>query len=163
MKKSLLRLASQVVQALAEKNLFIATVESCTGGGLTNAITNIAGASEVMKAGFITYSNEQKIALGVPTEVIERFTVYSLEVAEAMAKAGLQAAAKADIGLGITGSITRVDPANPNSQPGEVYIAVCQGEKTISRKFVFKDEGERWEVKERAIEAALKMVLEIVL
>ncbi len=159
----LLQLATQVVQVLREKNLFIATVESCTGGGLANAITNISGASEVMKAGFITYSNEQKIILGVPAEVIERYTVYSLKVAEAMAKAGLRAAAKADIGVGITGSITRVDPANPNSQPGEVYIAVCQGERTISRKFVFSDEGERWEVKERAIEAALKMVLEIVL
>lgn len=160
---NLLQLAARVVQVLAEKNLFIVTVESCTGGGLANAITNIAGASEVMKAGFITYSNEQKVALGVPVEVIERFTVYSLEVAEAMAKAGLRAAVCADIGVGITGSITRVDPANPNSQPGEVYIAVCQGEKTISRKFVFNDEGERWEVKERAIEAALRMVLEIVL
>lgn len=157
----LLQLAAQVVQALREQNLFIATVESCTGGGLANAITNIAGASEVIKAGFITYSNEQKIALGVPAEAIERFTVYSLEVAEAMAKAGLRAAAKADIGVGITGSISRVDPANPNSQPGVVYIAVCQGEKTISRKFVFIDEGERWEVKEKAVEAALQMVLEI--
>lgn len=161
----LLQLSAQVVQALREKGLWIVSVESCTGGGLANAITNIAGASEVMKAGFITYSNEQKIVLGVPAEVIEQYTVYSLEVAEAMARAGLRAAVKADIGVGITGSITRVDPANPNSQPGEVYIAVCQGqgEKTISRKFVFSDEGERWEVKEKAVEAALRMVLEIVL
>lgn len=158
----LLHLAAQVVQSLREKNLFIVTVESCTGGGLANAVTNIAGASEVMKAGFVTYSNEQKVVLGVPAEVIERFTVYSLEVAEAMARAGIRTAAKADIGVGITGSISRVDPANPNSQPGTVYIAVCQGEKTISRKFVFSDEGERWEVKERAIQEALKMVLEII-
>jgi len=159
--KELLKLAAQVVQALREKDLFIATVESCTGGGLAYFITNISGASEVMKESFVTYSNEAKLKLGVSVEVIDRYSVYSIETAEAMAEAGIRAAVRADIGVGITGSISRVDPANPNSQPGVVYIAVKFGEKTISRKFTFADEGERWEVKERAIAEALCMVLEI--
>src|SRR4030042_5176384 len=159
--KNLLELAAQVVQVLREKDLFITAVESCTGGGLAYFITNISGSSEVMKGARVTYSNEEKVALGVPSEVIERHTVYSLETAEAMAEAGIRAAVCADIGVGITGSISRVDPANPNSQPGEVYIAVTSGTKTLSRKFVFADEGERWEVKERAIAEALRMVLEV--
>ncbi len=159
--KNLLELAAQVVRILRERNLFITTVESCTGGGLAYFITNISGASEVMKGARVTYSNEEKVATGVPAEIIEKHTVYSLEVAEAMAEAGIRAAVRADIGVGITGSISRVDPANPNSQPGEVYIAVKFGEKIISRKFVFADEGERWEVKERAIAEALRMVLEV--
>jgi len=159
--KLIFSMAAQVVQDLRKKDFFITTVESCTGGGLANALTNIEGVSEVMKGAFITYSNEQKVALGVSAEVIKRHTVYSLEVAEAMAGVGLLAATKADISVGITGSISRVDPANPNSQPGVVYISVANREKTISQKFVFSDEGERWELKERAIEAALNMVLEI--
>ncbi len=79
-----------------------------------------------------------------------------------MASAGLKAAVRAEVAVGITGSISRVDPANPNSNPGEVYIAVKFNDKVISKKFVFIDKAERWEVKNRAITEALKMVLEIV-
>ena len=159
--EEVLCLAGGVVQELRAGNLFITTVESCTGGGLANALTDISGASEVMKGAFVCYSNEQKIVLGVPADVIDCYTVYSVETAVAMAEAGMRAAVCADISVGITGSISRVDPANPNSQPGVVYIAVKKGDTVISRKFVFADEGERWEVKERAILEALKMVLEI--
>ncbi|MEK7091818.1 MAG: CinA family protein [Patescibacteria group bacterium] len=159
--KELLNLAGETVRKLRTKNLFITSVESCTGGGFANALTNITGASEVLMGAFICYSNEQKVALGVPDEVIDRFTVYSVETAIAMAEAGMRSAVHADIAVGITGSISRVDPANPNSQPGIVYIAVKNSDKTISQKFVFSDEGERWEVKERAITEAMKMVLEI--
>ena len=102
-------LAAKVVQELRRRKLFITTVESCTGGGLANAITNIPGASDVIKAGFITYSNEQKIILGVPAELIKRYTVYSSEVAETMAEVGLRTAARSDVGVGITGSISRID------------------------------------------------------
>ena len=157
----LLSLAQKVAKSLYDRGLFITTVESCTGGGLAYFITNISGASEVMRDGFVTYSNEAKIKLGVPAEVIKRYSVYSLKTAEAMAESGIKASAQADIGVGITGSISRVDPANPNSEPGEVYIAVKFGNKIISQKFVFADEGERWEVKERAIAEAFRMVLEI--
>lgn len=161
MTPKILELSAKVVQVLREKDLFITTVESCTGGGLAYFITNISGASEVMKGARVTYSNEEKVALGVPADVIDRYTVYSVETAVAMAEAGIRVAVRADIGVGITGSISRVDPDNPNSQPGEVYIAVKFGEKIFSRKFVFADEGERWEVKERAIYEALLMVLAV--
>ena len=157
----ILKLAALVVHELHRRKLFIVTVESCTGGGLANAITNVAGASRVMKAGFITYSNDQKIALGVPAGVIERYTVYSLEVAKSMAEAGLKNAMKGDVAVGITGSISRLDLTNPNSERGVIYIAVKYGKKTKSRRVVFEDKGERWKVKERVIGTALKMILDI--
>ncbi len=160
--KEIFQLAQQLVTKLKEKNLYVSTVESCTGGGLANAITNISGASEIMKESFITYSNEAKIKLGVPKEIIDKYTVYSEETARAMAVAGLRASIKADIGVGVTGSISRVDPANPNSKPGEVYLGVVYQDKIESKKFVFADEGERYEVKDRAILEALKMVNDII-
>ena len=154
--------ATEVVTTLQQKGLYITTVESCTGGGLANWITNISGSSEVMQGANVTYSNQAKIALGVPEAVIDEFTVYSLQTAQAMAVAGLQVPFKADISVGITGSISRVDPANPNSTPGEVYIAVAaKGHEQLkqAKKFIFADQGERWEVKDRAIGEALTMVL----
>lgn len=155
-----LELAAEVVNRLRQGKLFITTVESCTGGGLANAITNISGASEVIKGAFVTYSNEQKIALGVPREIIDEHTVYSLQTAEAMAQIGLAAAVSADVSVGITGSISRADPNNPNSLPGIIYVAVKYKDRTNSQVFNFT-EGERWEIKEKAIGEALKMVLSI--
>ena len=59
-------LAEKLVKNLKEKKLFLATMESCTGGALVNAITNIPGASEIIKGGFVPCSIEEKIALGIP-------------------------------------------------------------------------------------------------
>ncbi len=162
MSAELVLLVGMLIELLRKQGLYITTVESCTGGGLANAITNVSGSSGIFKGGFVTYSNEQKIALGVPKEVIEKYTVYSLQTAEALAKAGMKAAVKADIAVGITGSITRVDPNNPNSRPGEIYIAVLYRDKALSRKFVFSEAAERWQVKEQAEIKALQMVLEVV-
>ncbi|MEX2007397.1 MAG: CinA family protein [Candidatus Levyibacteriota bacterium] len=156
-----LDLATQVVHRLRRDNLFITTVESCTGGGLANAITNISGASEVIKGAFVTYSNEQKVALGVPPEIIDEHGVYSLQTAEAMARIGLQRAVSADVAVGITGSISRADPNNPNSVPGVIYVATVFGDKVDAQVFNFM-EGERWEIKDKAVGEALKMVLGII-
>ena len=151
-----------MVKELSRLGLSIVPVESCTGGGLANALTNIPGASDVLEAGFVTYSNRQKVALGVPAKIIEQYTVYSPEVARAMAEAGMRHTGS-DVGVGITGSITRVDLANPgNSKPGVVYIAVKRGESCISKKVVFDDSGDRKEAKEHVIEAALKIVMEMI-
>jgi len=158
---NLLLQVERLVETLTKRKLFITTVESCTGGGMANSITNVSGASGVMLGARVTYSTEEKIALGISQELIEEHTVYSSETAVAMAEAGIKTAVRADIAVGITGSITRVDPANPGSKPGEVYIAVVFKDKLLSEKFIFADDGERWEIKERAIMEALKMVFEI--
>jgi PncC family amidohydrolase len=117
----------ELVQFLKTNGVHIVTMESCTGGMLASEITNIPGASDVLKDSFITYSNEAKIACGVDKNVIKEYTVYSPQVARQMAHVAIQrsiANAGAIMGIGITGSLTRVDPNNvTNSVPGVVYIA----------------------------------------
>jgi len=155
------QLAATLVARLRVLGLYITTVESCTGGGLVNCITNVSGSSEVLTGSRVTYSNEEKIKLGVPRQVIEEFTVYSMETAVAMAQAGMRAAIRADIGLGITGSLTRTDPNNPNSKIGNVYIAVVVRDQ-IYRETLCLGAGasERWEAKCEVIAHALQMTLD---
>ena len=100
-------------------------MESATSGQIASLITDTEGSSAVLKGAFVTYSNEAKIQQGVPREIIEKYTVYSEETAAAMARACLQAYS-ADIGIGVTGTMGNVDPANPGaSVPGQVYFAIA--------------------------------------
>jgi PncC family amidohydrolase len=62
----------RIIKELIKRNETIATMESCTGGGVANAITSIEGASEILKFSAVTYSNEFKIKMGVSEEVIEK-------------------------------------------------------------------------------------------
>ena len=94
----------KIVKILTDKERTIATMESCTGGGLANAITNVVGSSNVLKYSAVTYSDEYKIKMGVSKETIENFGIYSKEVATDMAKA-ISCFANSDFGIGITGKI----------------------------------------------------------
>jgi len=116
---------TKVVRLLKSKGLVITTVESCTGGALANSLTNVPGASEVLKDAFVTYSNEAKVALGVPQDILDTHTVYSQACAREMAWAGLRNSVGAQVAVGITGSLDRKDPANPDtSVPGTVYVTL---------------------------------------
>ena len=116
--------AKSTVETLRAKGLTISAAESCTGGGFANALTNISGASEVLKESRVTYSNEAKLRLGVSKVTLARYSVYSTEVAFEMAFAASKAAGS-DIGVGITGNFAEVDLYNPGvSKPGTVFIAV---------------------------------------
>lgn len=109
---------------LKEKNFTITTMESATSGQIASLITDTEGSSAVLKGAFITYCNEAKIMQGVPAEIIEKYTVYSKETAEAMA-ACCAKIYNADIGIGVTGTMGNIDPANPGSSvPGQVYFAI---------------------------------------
>jgi len=109
---------------LINKGLTITTMESATSGQIASLITDTEGSSAVFKGAFVTYSNEAKIMQGVPAEIIDRYSVYSLETAEAMAKACAKVY-KADIGIGVTGTMGNVDPENPDSsETGQVYFAI---------------------------------------
>ena len=149
--------AAKVVERLKAKGLFITTVESCTGGGVANAVTDIPGASEVIAGARVVYSGAEKTALGIPADRVAGDAVYSAETALAMARAGLAVATRADIGVGITGHISFPDPEHKNG----VYIAVVFGDATRSAKVGFPAQRERWKVKEDVIEKALQLVLEI--
>lgn len=110
----------RLTKLLIEKKMTITTMESATSGQIASLITDTEGSSAVLKGAFVTYCNEAKIMQGVPAEVIDKYTVYSTQTAEAMAKAY-----RADIGIGVTGTMGNVDPANPEASiPGQVYFAV---------------------------------------
>lgn len=112
-----------VVNLLIEKKMTIATMESCTGGFVASSITDIDGSSNVLKFSAVTYSNEYKIKMGVSKEVIDKYSVYSMNVAREMAK-NISDFAKSDIGVGITGKINRVDENNLFGDDNKIYYAI---------------------------------------
>ena len=112
-----------LTNALIEKNITITTMESCTSGLIASLITDTEGSSAIFRGAYITYSNQAKIQAGVPSGIIEKFGVYSIETAVAMATS-CRKAFSADIGIGVTGSMGNIDPANGDSVPGEVYFAI---------------------------------------
>lgn len=115
----------KLTQLLIEKHLTITTMESATAGQIASLITDTEGSSAVLKGAFVTYCNEAKIMQGVPTGIIEKYTVYSKETASAMAMA-CATAYGADIGIGVTGTMGNIDPSNEAaSVPGHVYFAIC--------------------------------------
>ena len=118
----------KVVEILKKKKKTIATMESCTGGGVANAITNIEGASEVFKYGAVTYSNEYKIKMGVNSKIIEEYSVYSIETAMEMSK-NISRFANADWGIGITGKINKEDVNNKFGDNNKIFISIYEVEK----------------------------------
>ena len=132
----------RLTETLIARGLSITTMESCTAGQIASLITDTEGASAILKGAFVTYSNEAKVLQGVPEETIRRFGVYSPETAEAMAQA-CRKAYRADIGVGITGSMGNIDPANRDSVPGEVYFAIDSRAGLQSRKLILEPQESR--------------------
>ena len=112
-----------IVKKLIKCNMTISTMESCTGGGIVNAITNVEGSSEVIKFSAVTYSNEFKIKMGVSSKTIDKYTVYSMEVADEMSKAICEFTSS-DFGIGVTGKLNRVDKSNPYGSNNVVFISI---------------------------------------
>lgn len=113
----------EIVRRLELLNKTISTMESCTGGAVASEITNVEGSSNVLKFSAVTYSNEYKIKMGVDENVINEYTVYSKETAREMAK-NISSYTNSNIGIGITGQLNRIDPANPVGKVNEVYISI---------------------------------------
>lgn len=119
-----------LVQTLTNQKKTIATMESCTGGGVANQITNIEGASEILKFSAVTYSNEYKIKMGVSKEIIDQYSVYSQETADEMSR-HISEFAHSDYGVGITGKLNRVDKENPFGADNVVFISIFDRAKEI--------------------------------
>ena len=113
----------RVIERLTELGKTISTMESCTGGGVADAITSIEGASEVLRFSAVTYSNEYKIKMGVDSNVIDKYSVYSPEVAREMSK-NISEFANSNYGVGITGKLNRVDKNNPFGKDNVVFISI---------------------------------------
>lgn len=149
-----------ITKALIRQNLTITTMESCTGGQIASLITDTEGSSAVLKGAFVTYCNEAKIMQGVPEAVISQYGVYSAETAQAMAQA-CRKAYKADIGVGITGTMGNPDPANADSIPGEVYFAVVTESKAIVRHVTIEGQPSRLLWKLAAAQEVAEVLLEV--
>ena len=113
----------EVVDLLINKQKTISTMESCTGGALVNAITNIPGASAILKFSAITYSNEYKIKMGVDSRIIDKYTVYSRETATEMSKS-ISNYTNSNYGVGITGKLSKPDINNPYGEDNLVFINI---------------------------------------
>lgn len=150
----------QIVNWLIEKKLIIATMESCTGGGIANEITNISGASAVLRESYVTYCNEAKIKQGVAKEVIDTHSVYSPETATEMAKAAKKNA-KSDIAIGVTGQLGRIDPNNPVDKLNCVWFAVLDQNNVITVREVRASKDERKKQKEFIIQAIAETLLDL--
>lgn len=152
----------EIIKILTEKNKTISTMESCTGGGVANAITNIEGASEVLKFSAVTYSNEYKIKMGVDANIIDKYSVYSIKTAEEMSK-NISTFANSNYGVGITGKLNRVDKNNLYGQDNIVYISIYDKD---NNKFyngsIEVTKQSRKENKELVIELIINMLMSII-
>lgn len=113
----------KIVKLLTIKNKTISTMESCTGGALVNAITDIPGASDILKFSAITYSNEFKVKMGIKQKTIDDFTVYSMEVAQEMSKKICEYTSSS-YGVGITGHMMVADKKNVSDSLDRVFISI---------------------------------------
>ncbi len=113
----------RIVKKLIDIKKTISTMESCTGGGVANAITNIEGASSILKFSAVTYSNEFKIKMGVSKEVIDKYSVYSIKTAHEMAF-NISKYTNSNFGIGITGKLNRADENNNYGEDNEVFISI---------------------------------------
>lgn len=140
---------------LKERDLKIAVAESCTGGGLSDRITNINGSSSYFERGVVTYSNAAKVELlKVDEDTIMEKGAVSQEVAMQMA-AGIKSISGADIGISLTG-IMGPTGASTNKPVGTVYIGYCDAKVCTAKRFQFGDD--RILNKHRSTQAALEML-----
>lgn len=152
----------EVVLKLIENHKTISTMESCTGGGVANAITNIEGSSEILKFSAVTYSNEFKIKMGVDKNIINKYTVYSMETANEMSKS-ISKFTNSDYGIGITGQINRVDPNNITNENNRIYISVYDKENDkYYNEIIIATKGSREDNKKIIINKIEEMLLDLI-
>ena len=139
MTQSLKNAAENAVFALKQKNITVATAESCTGGLLSTLITSVSGASSVFPLGICSYAAEAKInILGVNAETIEKYGTVSEFTAEEMAKR-IRILGNTDIGLSVTGV---AGPSPTEGKPvGLVYIALSSKENTNVKQLNIENLG----------------------
>lgn len=148
-------LEEDVVRLLKERRCIITAAESCTGGLFMSHIVNVSGASEVMKQGYVTYSEEAKMnLLGVKKETLDTFGVVSEEIAREMAM-GAAKNAHADVAIGITG-VAGPSGGTTKTPVGTVCIGLYIQNQVFSKRFVFN--GNREQVREQSVVSALELV-----
>ena len=150
------RLATEAGRALLTAGLRVVTAESCTGGGLASALTDVPGSSQWFECGYVTYSNAAKVQdLGVGQDVLERFGAVSAEVAGQMAEGALRVSG-ADVVVALTG-VAGPDGGTLEKPVGLVYLAVGRRGGPIH---VVREQlaGDRAEVRSAAVAEVLRLL-----
>ena len=148
-------LETVLIRELAARRATLAVAESCTGGFLAHRLTNVAGASEVFLAGFVTYSNAAKTAmLGVASALIEEHGAVSEPVARTMAEGALEKTA-AQFALATTG-IAGPGGGSPAKPVGTAYVALAGGGETVVKHLFFPTDRETF--KQLATQTALNLL-----
>ena len=151
-------LAAETLEALRQKELRAASAESCTGGLVAAALTEIAGSSDCIRRSYLTYSNEAKHAvLGVKYTTLEAYGAVSAQTVTEMAEGLLSIAGRdADIAVSVSG-IAGPDGGSPDKPVGTVYFGLAsRGGKTETLHRVY--EGYRSAVRSQAVIDALKLI-----
>jgi nicotinamide-nucleotide amidase len=152
--------ASAVLGACRSRGLKVATAESCTGGLVAGALTEIAGSSDVVDRGFVTYSNEAKQQmLGVPAATIDTHGAVSRETAEAMVRGAL-GSANADLAVAITG-IAGPAGGSPGKPVGLVHFAAASRSGALTHAEMRYGDIGRSAVRHRSVLQALAMLKEL--
>lgn len=149
-------LADGFLKACAQREILAATAESCTGGMIIAALTDIPGSSSAVDRGFITYSNEAKMEmLGVSAATLEKYGAVSRETALEMA-AGALVHSHAGIALAVTG-IAGPDGGSEEKPVGLVWFGLAKrGEAAIAEQHIFPDNGRDF-IRREAVRTALTM------
>lgn len=151
--------ARRVIELLTDANRTMVTAESCTGGMLAAALTDIPGASEAFFGGYVTYANEAKSRMiHVQARLIRDYGAVSNQVARAMAD-GARNTAHCDYAVAVTG-IAGPDGGSEKKPVGLVYIAVSTELATVVIEHTFGDLG-RAEIRKASVAAALELVIEV--
>lgn len=152
----------KLVYKLLDKKKMISSMESCTGGCFVNEVTNIPGASEILKFSAITYSNKFKIKMGVSEDIINEYSVYSIETAKEMSKK-ISDYTDSDYGIGITGKINRKDNENKYGLDNLVFVSIY--DKNYDKYYTFSIEmtnDSREKNKKIIVKSIALMLLDII-
>ncbi|GJL89869.1 MAG: competence damage-inducible protein A [Minwuia thermotolerans] len=149
--------AAELLEFLRERQLMLATAESCTGGMIAGTLTEVAGSSDVVDRGFVTYSNEAKQdMLGIPPALIREHGAVSEPVAVAMAEGALRNS-RADIAVSVTG-VAGPGGGTDTKPVGLVHIACARrGKATVHQRHVFADRGRGW-IRQETVAQAFRVV-----
>lgn len=155
-------LAQRVIAENKAAGRMVSTAESCTGGLVAAALTEVAGSSAVVQSGFVTYSNEAKIGLlGVNSELIDTFGAVSIAVAWAMAQGALKRSS-ADVAVAISG-VAGPGGGTPNKPVGTVVFALAERgkdpEDVVADMIRFGEDKSRAEIRMAATLRALQLLL----
>ena len=151
------KLTQKIVKLLIKKKLKISFAESCTGGLLSSNITSISGSSKVFTLGLVTYSNQAKInILKVPKKIIIKNGAVSYETCLSMVKK-LNRISKTNISVSITG-VAGPNGGTKQKPVGLVFIGVKKGNKTLVKKFLFKNRT-RNSIQRSTVNKSLNLIL----